>query len=256
MEFNAARLSSQAFRGLLKKTGKLILPTGSTEICGLHAPLGTDNLVAEKALSRICEITCIPHAPLIPYGDTLELPPGEGTVHIPAGVLEEFYYAAASSFFLCPELKQLFFINFHSVNNRAADSVCRRLRADGKRAYLIDWWKTVASCSGGILNDTRYGTGHGSEMISSVLMAFRPDCVNLSAAENADPKPEFGFYAAHMWNSGSPFLAYGNFSDYAEQSVWGEVRQASAEKGEKLAAGAIEKICDFIKGPPGAGTPA
>ena len=247
MDFNAERLSSQAFRALLKKSGKLILPTGSTEITGLHAPLGTDNLVAEKALPRICETAGLPHAPLIPYGDTLELPPGEGTVHIPASVLEELYYAVASSFFRCPELRRLFFLNFHSINNRAADSVCRRLRAEGKKAYLIDWWKTVAAGAGDILTDARYGKGHGSEMITSVLMALHPDCVDLSAASSSLPKPELDFYNRHLWNSGSPFLAYGNFSDYADQIVWGDVTQASREKGEKLAMRGIQAICDFIK---------
>jgi len=246
METEAARLSSKAFVELLKKTGKLLLPTGSTEITGCHAPLGTDNLVAEKALPLICEKLGIPHAPLIPYGDTLELPPGKGTVHIPVSVLEELYYSAASSFFLCPELKKLFFINFHSLNNRAADSVCRKLRSEGRKAYLIDWWKTVASTSGGILEDTRYGTGHGSEMISSVLMALEPDCVKLSEAAYTEPRPEFAYYAKHLWNSGSPFLAYGNFSDYAEEPVWGDVQKASAEKGKKLIARAVDAICEFI----------
>ena len=243
-----ARLPSRDFREVLKKTQMLILPTGSTEITGLHAPLGTDNIVAEKVLPLISEKLGIPYAPLIPYGDTLELPPGEGTVHIPAKILEELYYSVASSFFLCPELRHLIFINFHSLNNRAADSVCRTLRAEGKKAYLIDWWKTVAAGTGGVIEDTQYGTGHGSEMITSVLMALQPDCVNLSAAKYPDPKPEFAFYRKYLWNSGSPFLAYGNFSDYATQSVWGDATKAGTEKGEKLISQALEAIYDFIKG--------
>jgi creatinine amidohydrolase len=247
MELDISKLSSEQFENLMAVSGNLVLPLGSLEITGRHAPLGTDIIVASHVVPLLCGKAGIPYAPLIPYGDTLEFPESAGTVLVSEDILKAFYYSVAGSFFKCSGLKRLFFINFHSLNNRAVDSTCRLLRSKGKRAYLIDWWKTVGQSAGDILDDKIYGRGHGAEMITSVLMAFAPEQVNLSLATNILPKKELDFYNQCAMNSGTSFIAYGNFRDYSTESTWGNLSGVSADKGRLLVAAAVEKILEFIQ---------
>lgn len=246
MEFDISRLPSYKLGEAFAAYGSVLIPTGSTEIIGDHAPVGTDNIVARHVIPLISERAEILHAPLIPYGDTLELPPGAGTIHIPEQVLQDFYYAVASSLFRYPEARCVYFINFHSLNNRAVDSTCRILRSEGKRAYLIDWWKTVGQHCGDLLSDKKYGRGHGGEMISSVLMALDPELVD-TRKDNPPPREGLDFYNRYIMNSGSPFSAYGNFSDYCEGSAWGSLDGAGAGKGRVMIDRAVTAIAGFIR---------
>ncbi len=47
-------------------------------------------------------------------------------------------------------------------------------------------------------------------------------------------------------NSGSPFMAYGDFHDYCEGGAWGDISHASPEKGAELIRRAVEAIADFL----------
>ena len=47
-------------------------------------------------------------------------------------------------------------------------------------------------------------------------------------------------------NSGSPFVAYGDFHDYCTGGAWGDTSHATAEKGAELIRRAVEAIGDFL----------
>lgn len=180
------------------------------------------------------------------YGDTLELPKAPGTVDVSQHVLKQYYEAVANSFLRDGEIRHLFFINFHSLNNRAADAVCRKSALAGRRVYVIDWWKTVCYIASELLEDVRFGTGHGSEMITSVLLHLVPDMVDSEHAGNGPPLPSFDFFKEHLPSGQSPFPAYGTFSDHTKGSSWGELSGVSGGKGKLLVERAIEKIGAFI----------
>lgn len=239
-------MTSAAYQRAMVSSGMLLIPLASIEVLGTHGPLGADWLVANKVVPRIAEATGAYYAPAIPYGDTLELPKAPGTADVPQHVLEQYYEAVANSFLRDGEVRHLFFINFHSLNNRAADAVCRKLALAGRRTYVIDWWKTVGSIASEVLEDVHLGTGHGGEMITSVLLHLVPDMVDLEHATNGPPLPSFTFFKEHLPGGQSPFTAYGTFSDYTEGSSWGVLSGASGGKGKLLVERAIEKIGAFI----------
>jgi creatinine amidohydrolase len=239
-------MTSAAYGKAMESSGMLLIPLASIEVLGTHGPLGADWLVANKVVPRIAEIAGAWYAPTIPYGDTLELPKAPGTVDIPQHVLEQYYESVANSFLRDGKVRHLFFINFHSLNNRAADAVCRKLALGGTRAYVIDWWKTVGSIASQVLADVRYGSGHGGEMITSVLLHLIPDMVDMEQATNGPPLPRFDFFKEHLPGGQSPFSAYGTFADYTDSSSWGDLSGASAEKGSLLVERSVVKIREFI----------
>ena len=244
--YDLSKMSSVAYAKAMQSSGKLIIALASIEVLGTHGPLGADWLVANEVVPRIAKQTGALYAPVIPYGDTLELPKAPGTVHINQDTLQAYYAAVAQSFLRDDLVKQLFFINFHSLNNRAIDAVCRQLAVKGIRCYVIDWWKTVGSVTGDLLYDKAFGTGHGGEMISSVMLHIAGESMVMQEQTNAPPLADFPFYKDHLPGGSSPFAAYGTFADYTEGSSWGDLSLASAEKGELLVTRAIKAINEFI----------
>ena len=244
--FDMSLMTSAMYRIAMEKTGKLIVPVASVEILGNHGPLGADWMVANAVLPRIAQETQTIFAPCIPYGDTLELPRAPGTVDVPQQVLQGYYEAVARSFLRDDLVKQLFFLNFHSLNNRALDAICRRLANEGYSCYVLDWWKAVNAGTEGILCDRQWGTGHGGEMITSVMLYLFPDSVRLEEQDNTLPLEKFGFYKDHLPGTSAAFAAYGTFSDYCNGGAWGDLTHASAETGKILVERAIDAIVAFI----------
>ena len=144
----------------------------------------------------------------------------------------------------------IYFLTFHSLNNRAADNVCRKLAFEGHKPFLIDWWRSVGMGTGDVLDDQEWGTGHGGEMITSVLLHVAPEAVSMEEETNREPKKQFGYYRDHLSWTSSPFAAYTTFADYCEGSSWGVLDNATAEKGEILVKRAVEAISSFIKNSP------
>ncbi|MFA6681414.1 MAG: creatininase family protein [Sphaerochaeta sp.] len=244
--YDMALMTSAIYRKAMEKAGKLIVPVASVEVLGNHGPLGADWMVSGAVVPGIAQRAHALFAPSIPYGDTLELPQASGTVNVSQQVLQEYYEAVARSFLQDGLVKQLFFLNFHSLNNRALDTTCRRLAHDGYSTYVLDWWKAVNAGTEGVLTDRQWGTGHGGEMITSVILYLYPDSVQMDAQDNALPLEQFGYYRDHFPGTSSPFAAYGTFSDYCAGASWGDLEHASAAKGKVLVERAIGGIVEFI----------
>lgn len=244
--YDASKMTSRQFARALAENTRIIVPVASFEVLGTHGPLGADYLVANAVTPMVAERAHALYVPTVPYGDTLELPQEAGNVSVPTDVLAGYYQALADSLLRNNPKAQLFFLNFHSLNNRALDAVSRQLANDGYRTCMIDWWRTVGMGSADLLHDVKWGTGHGGEMITSVLMHLCPDAVQLEEQTNTDPKPRFSFFKDHLAWSATPFVAYGTFDDYTAGSSWGDISHASAEKGSTLVERAIEAIVSFM----------
>ena len=243
-EYDITTLTSPVFE---KEVTALMQPVASIEILGEHGPLGADYLASLAVIPLIAQKTHIYYAPTVPYGDTLELPSRAGSVHIPQQTLSGYYRAIATSYAKSPILKQLFFINFHSLNAFSIDSISRSLSNKDFRIYCIDWWKCVSSGAKDVLEDKKEGMGHGGEMITSVLLYLHEHTVHLENQNNEEPFSHFSFYKEHLPRSSSPLQVYGSFSDYTDNSSWGILRGASKEKGKILVEKAIDLIVQLIQ---------
>lgn len=248
--FNAAIMTSRQLEAVLNKSNRLIIPLASFEALGTHGPLGADFLVANHVTPLVAEKAQAVYLPVIPYGDTLELPQIAGNVMIPTDVLSGYYMGVARSFLHQFPSLSIYFLTFHSLNNRAVDDVCRKLAFEGHKPFLIDWWRSVGMGTGDVLDDQEWGTGHGGEMITSVLLHVAPEAVSMEEETNREPKKQFGYYRDHLSWTSSPFAAYTTFADYCEGSSWGVLDNATAEKGEILVKRAVEAISSFIKNSP------
>lgn len=240
-------MTSAEYKKNIAEAPAILLPLGSIEVLGTHGPLGADYLISRAVSILVGQRTGCLVAPSIAYGDTLEMSDWPGTVCVPTDVLESFYYAVAKSYLVNGGAKVVIFLNFHSLNNYAANNVCRKLKYEGHRVFLIDWWKTVGQNGSDLIEDGKNGFGHGGEMITSVVLAVAADLVKMEYAANEIPHQSYEYYKKYLMNSGSAFYAYGDFHDYCDSGAWGDIRSATAEKGKKLIERAVAAISVFIK---------
>lgn len=221
----------------------IILPLASVEILGAHGPVGLDLCVADAVTEKIARLSGCLAAPAVPYGDTLEFDGMDGTVHVPANVLEEYIYAVAKSYLTACGAKAIVFFNVHSLNGIAAAAVCRRLKSEGYKALCSEWWSAISSSAMELLDTGAAGTGHGGEMITSVALALCGEYVRMDLAENEVPME--GLAKLSRWN-GTPFKTFGNFREYCKGGAWGDTTAASAEKGQKLIEAGCKAVAAFL----------
>lgn len=238
-DMTAAQLKQRA-----GESRAVILPLASVEILGAHGPVGLDLIVADAVTPMIAQLSDCLAGPAVPYGDTLEFDGMDGTVHVPADILEQYIYAVAKSYLSTCGAKAIVFLNVHSLNGTAAAAVCRRLKSEGYRAVCSEWWSAAASRGMELLETGAAGTGHGGELITSVALALCGDKVRMDLTQNEVPKE--GLAEVSRWN-GTPFRTFGNFRDYCSGGAWGDTSAASAEKGRKLIQLGVEAVAEFIR---------
>ncbi len=241
-----AEMTSPEFQVAANDVGSVIIPLGSVEVLGRHGPLGTDWFIASEVSVLIGQIADSLVAPAVPYGDTMELDYWPGTVCIDTGILTKLYLSIANSF-LKYGIRDVIFLNCHSLNLRSADAACRTLHTEKFRACIADWWKVAFQVSEDLVEYRLNSSGHGGEVITSVIMALRPGIIDLSRATHEKPKHSLTYYSKHGLNSGSPFRVYGDFRDFCDTGAWGDVSKSSEEKGRIIINRAVERIAEFIR---------
>ena len=187
-------MTSPQFARALMDCDTLLLPLASIEQGGRHCPLGSD-LIAADAVSRLIaeKADCLV-APTMPYGDTLELDSGPGTIDVGTAVFAAYVEAVAASF-LRQGFRNIVFLCCHSLDLRAVDKLCRSLRMQGYGVGAIDWWKAVGEAANGQTESAPFG--HCGEVITSAMLALAPGWVDLASAEEEAPLPALSFVAAH-----------------------------------------------------------
>ncbi len=246
--FVMSEMSSRELQAALGETDTAIIPVASTEVLGTWGPLGCDSFVAEAISRRLGETTGCVVAPVIPVGDALELRFWPGTITIEADTLKAFYLDICSSL-VRDGVRRLVFLNTHMMNMRAVDACGRVLRARGVPVAQAMWWQAAFAASQDIAGPAAHATGHGGEVIASVIMALRPDLVDparVAGAEWRAPKEALRFHGRHTATAGGPFFTYPDFSDFCDLGGWGDPTGATAEKGQAIIERALASIVSFV----------
>jgi len=216
-----------------------LLPVGSTEQHGPHAPLGTDTLAAEAVAERgaaAYDGTAVV-APPIPVGVSEEHRRFPGTLWVRPDTFRAYVRETAASL-AHHGWDRVVFVNGHGGNVDALREVSARLTRD-ELAYAtaFTWFDAVDPADAGV--DARMG--HAGPLETSLVLATRPELVEegrLSAAAE-DGADRWG-----EWVSGVN-LAY-DTDEFAENGVVGDPRAGSAEAGERLLEAAGEALAALV----------
>lgn len=224
----------------------VILPVASTEVLGHHGPLGADVFVADEVAVRLATSVGAVVAPTLPVGDASDMLPWPGTLSIRPAVLTEVYVDVCESL-AAHGFRRVLFLTAHLGNIAAVAACARRVQAKGILAAQVDWWRAAARVAADLLVTSDYPTGHGSELITSVLMALRPDLIDPARARGMTPLAGLARHLPHTPIGGGPFYTYPTFKDFTRDGAWGDVTHASAEKGEKVLELAVPFIAEFAR---------
>ncbi|WP_049901129.1 creatininase family protein [Halococcus agarilyticus] len=224
------------------ETDLAVLPVGSTEQHGPHAPLGTDRLTARAVAAAGAERYEDVHdsevvvAPTIPVGIAEEHRQFAGTLWVAPDTLREYVREVVASL-ASHGWDRVVLVNGHGGNVDALREVCGTItRHDAAYAVPFTWFEAAASLS---------EMGHGGPIETALLRAIHPDLVREDRIEaaRAGASETWG-----EWVSGTN-LAF-DAAEFTDSGAVGDPSDGSAERGEELleaATAALVALLDAIE---------
>ena len=211
-----------------------LLPVGSTEQHGPHAPLGTDTLAAETVAGRGADAYDgeAAVAPAIPVGVSEEHRHFAGTLWVSPDTFRAYVRETVESL-AHHGWDRVVLVNGHGGNVDALREVAARLTRDGV-AYTapFTWFDAV---------ETDLEMGHAGPMETSLLFATRPDLVREGRLEDAAAG---GAARWGEWEAGVN-LAYDS-AEFSGNGVVGDPRKASEQQGAALLGAAGEGLAELM----------
>ena len=225
-------------------TNVAVLPVGSTEQHGPHAPLGTDSLtataVAEGGIDRYDGEAVL--GPTIPVGVAAEHRQFPGTLWVSEDTFRDYVRETVSSL-ASHGWNRVVVVNGHGGNVSALRELCGTLvRETDTYAVPFTWFDA------GVFDDLAVDLrmGHGGPAETSLLQHVAPDVVD---ADRLDAAGEEAADRWGEWQSGVN-LAYDS-AEFSENGVVGDPRDGSPEIGEQLyesATAALAGLLERIEG--------
>ena len=220
----------------LRDHDTVIVPTGSTEQHGPHAPLLTDALIPTEVARRAAPRVGAVVAPTINYSLSYPHAGFTGLVHIRIptfmALVEDLCVSLASIGF-----RRIVFLNGHYDNTYAIAYACANAAGrlpDGTRAFPVNYWDGMTLEQAAVFFDPTNGL-HANKGETSAVLALNPDLVDMDAANvEFPPFPEVTSPAPV--HTAFFFSSPGSVNRATRSGTWGDARESSAEFGERYLA--------------------
>ena len=220
------------------ETDLAVLPVGSTEQHGPHAPLGTDVLAAEAVTDAALErydgdVIC---APAIPVGVAEEHRHFAGTMWVSPDTFRAYVRDCVASL-AHHGFDRVVVVNGHGGNVDALAEVTATItRHDEAYAVPFTWFDNVGEHADDM--------GHGGPLETALLRHCHPDLVREDRLEDARAG------AAERWGE---WVSHTNLAvdsdEFSENGVVGDPGAGDADRGEvllELAAEALERLLEAV----------
>lgn len=205
-----------------------VLPLAAIEQHGPHLPVGTDTFIAQGMLKHL-RAHCPPDLdlrilPVQAVGKSNEHLWAAGTLSLSAAtalaVWQEIVQGVAAT-----GIRKMVLVNSHGGNADLMSILARELRLMGVLAVKCSWG--AFGFPEGFYGEQELDHGlHGGDIETSLMLAFRPDTVDMAQAQDFRSSAETGVIAP------VGAVSYGWIaSDLNPQGVVGQAHLASAEKG-------------------------
>lgn len=174
--YELERLTAPALRRLIEHgTTTVIVPFGSVEDQGGHLPLGADSLLADLVGREVAERLDAVLAPTVRVGCAEQTDAASGPISVPASTLTETAVALAGSLAGCG-FRLVVLLSIHGANTDALQAAEGRLNEQFEARRV-----GARACT--LRGDVGPDPGsHSGKWLTSVMLAFRPELVDLPAA--------------------------------------------------------------------------
>ncbi|WP_410765669.1 creatininase family protein [Haloferax sp. DFSO60] len=216
-------------------TDLALLPVGSTEQHGPHAPLGTDFLNAETIANAGADAydDDVLVAPTIPIGVAEEHRAFSGTLWVSPDTFRAYVRETIESL-ATHGFDRVIVVNGHGGNVEALAELCRRISRTGD-AYSVTftWFNAVGDHSSKM--------GHGGPLETALLRHTHPDLVREDRIDEAREG------AAERWGEWVAGVNLAHDSEeFSENGVVGDPGAGDAALGSELETRAAEALASLI----------
>src|SRR6266568_8772689 len=223
----------------LEESPKVIVPTGSTEQHGPHAPFGTDSILATEVSVRIAPRIGALVAPTLTYGVSGDHRGYAGVPFVSAGTMtalvQDVLLSLADGGF-----REIIFINGHYTNSIALSAAIMEVGDQlpaGTIAFPFNYWDALPPDQ--LAEYLSAGAGlHANIGETSAVLAVDESLVKLDLAVRE--YPSFPVEPTPAMVSAYFFSARGTLPRASHSGVWGDPSGSSAELGRRY----LERIED------------
>ncbi|WP_436923203.1 creatininase family protein [Halosimplex amylolyticum] len=232
------------------ETDLALLPVGSTEQHGPHAPLGTDALTAEAVAAAGADAYDgeVVVAPTIPVGVAEEHRHFAGTLWVSEDTFRDYVRETVGSL-AHHGWDRVVVVNGHGGNVAPLREVCARVtRHDDAYAVPFTWFDALAldrdwtgDPDAPPVDLEAIAMGHGGPVETALVRAVAPDLIREERLDDAAAGAADGW---GEWVAGTN-LAYDS-AEFAENGAVGDPREGSAALGAWLRDRAAEKVATLL----------
>ncbi|AHF99546.1 creatininase [Halostagnicola larsenii XH-48] len=206
-----------------------LLPVGSTEQHGPHAPVGTDTIIA-RAIAETADGESTADSvvlPALPVGVAPYHGHFPGTLSVSSETLRSYVRDVLESL-SASSVETVVFVNGHGGNGGTLGNLAREVADSSEfdlEAFLWEWMRAVDD-----------HVGHAGELETAVLLHLCPEEVGDPVAGDAlewDDTVDGG--VVHRFTEG-----------FSENGAVGDATGATAEQGEAVFETAVDALCSFL----------
>ena len=227
-----------------------VLPLGAHEQHGPHLPFETDTLIAAGIVKRLKAALPaglpVTFLPVESVGYSIEHMDVEGTKTL---AFDEAIYRWLS---ILEELsrqgiRKIVMLNAHGGNSPLMTIVATEARMRFHMLAVATSWTRFGLPDGLISPQDKAIDIHGGEIETSVMLALYPDLVDMTkAADFSSRQSEFATRFTHLRAYGPHAFGW-KMSDLNPEGVAGNAAAATAEKGERLIAHAVNGLVELLR---------
>jgi len=229
----------------------VVIPLGSCEQHGHHLPVFVDTLQVQAVADGV-ERALGPRVLILPavwLGSSHHHSDYSGTISVSPELYTSLIKEIVRSV-LRARFKRIFFLNGHGGNEIPVAQALAALVAESDeadQAYLAyaSWWSLgKAALAPEKIKLTTPGISHACEVETSMMLAIRPDLVNLAKAIEPSPVLSSEFFNFEYGGKVSVFRRYHRLTSSGNM---GAPKAATKEKGEAMLAGVIVDVVRFLE---------
>lgn len=226
-----------------------ILPLGATEQHGPHLPFETDAIIASGIASMVAdklpkEINAL-FLDVEPIGYSPEHMdfPGTKTLTYDEAITR---WIAIGEKMHRRGIDKFLMLNAHGGNSPLMTIIAQELRVRFDMLAVATSWTRFIKQSPVISAHEQAIGIHGGDIETSVMLALRPDLVDMKKAENFPSLQEKLISDYHHLRAYGPHAFGWKMGDLNAQGVVGNAAAATAEKGEALLQMAVDGLIKLI----------
>jgi creatinine amidohydrolase len=244
-KFDWAQRRAEEFQAIDPHKAIAILPTAAIEQHGPHLPVGTDTMIMQGMLDRFKKV-CPEHIdpyllPVQAVGKSNEHLWAKGTVTLSAAEALSAWTAIGLSVARAG-FKKIVIVNSHGGNLDLLSILTRELRVQaGLLAVKCQWGNFGFPQGMYSADELTYGI-HGGDVETSLMLAFEPDCVDMSQARDFISRAQ-----SEMIAPTGPISRGWIAADLNDAGTVGNASAATKDKGEATCNHQVEGFIDLLQ---------